>query len=156
MPTLQKRPKSGMKMAESRLFMDLFPPNHHRMLFLIHKNNYVKYKRTKRKKWKKLGLKVMMLTLQKQPKFCMKMAESWPLMDRFPPNHHRIFSFFHKNNYVKSKRKTKKRKKLGLKAFFVMMTTLQKQPKFGMKMAKSQPFMDRLSPNHHKNVLSYS
>ena len=42
-----KRPKFGMKMAESWLFMDQFPPNHHRMFFLVHKNQPVKSKRKK-------------------------------------------------------------------------------------------------------------
>ena len=59
------------------------------VIFVL-KNHFVKLKR-KKKKLKKLGLKVMMPTLQKQPKFSMKMAESWPFMDRFPPNHHRMF-----------------------------------------------------------------
>ena len=31
-----------------------------------------------------------------------------------------------------------------------MMTTLQKRSEFSMKMAKSLPFMDQFSPNHHR------
>ena len=59
----------------------------------------------KMKKRKKLCLKVMMPTLQKRPKFCMKMAESWPFMDRFPPNHHRISFLARETHSMKSKRK---------------------------------------------------
>ena len=61
MPTLQKWPKFSTKMTESWPFMDLFPPNHHIKLFLVHKNHDVKQK----KKLKKLGLKSMMHTLPK-------------------------------------------------------------------------------------------
>ena len=67
MPMLQKRPKFGMKMAESWLSMDQFPLNHHIMPFLIHENYAVKSK-WKKKNMKKLGLKFMMSTLQKRPK----------------------------------------------------------------------------------------
>ena len=45
--------------------------------------------------------------------------------------------------------KEKKLKKLGLKALFVMMTTLQKGQKIGMKMAKSLLFMNQFPPNQH-------
>ena len=55
MPTLQKRPTFGMKMTESWLFMDQFPPNHHIMSFLVHNDHFVKSKQ-KIKKLKKLGL----------------------------------------------------------------------------------------------------
>ena len=34
-----------------------------------------------------------------------KMAKSWPFMDQFSPNHHRIFYLVHKNYSVKSKQK---------------------------------------------------
>ena len=72
-----KWPKCGMKMAESLLFMNQFPPKHHRMFSLIEKNHSVKLKR-KKKKLKKLGQIFfdMMPTLQKRPKFGIKMAES--------------------------------------------------------------------------------
>ena len=41
-------------------------------------------------------------------------------------------------------------KKLGLKTFFVVMTTLQRRPKFGKKMAKSCPSMDQCPPKNHR------
>ena len=52
-------------------------------------------------KLKKLGLKVMIPRLQKSPKFGMKMAESRPFMDRFPPNHHIILLLANKFHSVK-------------------------------------------------------
>ena len=101
---------------------------------------------------KKLGLKaffVMMPTLQKRPKFGMKMTKFWPFIDRFPSNHYRMSFLIHKNNAVKSKRKRKQIEETR-SIFFDLMTTLQKQPKFGMKMAESQPFMDQFPTNHHR------
>ena len=100
--TLQKRPKFGMKMAESWPFMDQFPPNHHRISFLVHNNYSVK---SKRKKLKKLGLTFFCHDAHapKWPKFGMKMAESWLFMDQFPPNHHRMSVLVHENHSIKYK-----------------------------------------------------
>ena len=102
MPTLQKRPKFGIKMAKSQSFMNQFPPNHHRMLFLVHRNHSVKLKE---KNEEILGLKVMIPTLQKWPKFGMKMAKSRSFMDQYPPNKHIISFLFHENHSVKLKEK---------------------------------------------------
>ena len=37
-------------MAESRLFMDQFPPKHHRKLFLVHKNRSLESKRKNKRR----------------------------------------------------------------------------------------------------------
>ena len=143
MSMLQKRPKFGMKMHESWLFMDQFPPldlkafflswcphsknyqnlawkwlnlsrlltdflqTYHIISFLVHASYSVKSKQ-KKKILKKLGLKLMITTLRKQPKFNMKMAESRLFMNQFPPKHHRMFFLVHNNHSVISKIKKRK------------------------------------------------
>ena len=73
MPMLQKRPSFGMKMAESWLFMNQFPPNHHTMSVLVHKNNSRKLK--KRKYIEENRSKSHDTHTPKRPKFGMKMCQ---------------------------------------------------------------------------------
>ena len=79
-----------MKMTEYQLFMDQFPPNHHRISFLVHENHSVK---SKRKNMKKLGLKaffVMMPTLQKGRNLAWKRPNLGRLWTDFPKPPHNL------------------------------------------------------------------
>ena len=138
-----------MKIAESWPFMDHFPQNHHRMFFWVHNNNSVKSKR-KNKKMKKLGLKVIMPMLQKGQNSAWK----WPNLGRLwvdflQTTTEFLYFWFIRIILCNRNEKRKKLKKLGLRAFFVMMPMLRKRTKFGTKMAESWPFMDQFPHNHH-------